>query len=118
MNEMNRAVELVELFKILGDLSRLRIIRMLASGMESRICVDGIAKKLGISQSAVSQHMRIMKSIRIVEGKKKGSHVYYDINTKKLKEYKQLIDEMFELAFRKCPIYPDCDQGNIGTDRR
>jgi ArsR family transcriptional regulator, arsenate/arsenite/antimonite-responsive transcriptional repressor len=105
------AKELVELFKALGDFSRLRIIRILASNMEDEICVTDIASLLGVSTSAVSQHIRILKSLGILVAEKKGFRVYYHINTATLTGYKKMIDQMFEVAFKKCGEYPECDEG-------
>ena len=55
-------LKMSEVFRALSDPTRLRIIRMLASNMESDLCVVDLAKKVGISQPALSQHIRILKN--------------------------------------------------------
>lgn len=100
---------MAEVFKALGDPTRLRIIRMLASNMESNLCVADLAKKLGITQPAVSQHIRILKNVGILEPNRKGFRVYYNINTDVLEIYKTNIDELFKLAFMSCPHYGKCN---------
>ena len=100
--------EMVEVFKALADANRLRIIRMLASNMEKTICVSDLAEKLGITQPAASQQIKVLRNIGILEGNKDGYYVYYAINTDILNKYKEQIDQMFELAFTKCPQYGTC----------
>jgi len=104
----DRVREMSEVFKALGDPTRLRIIRMLAPGMEDNLSVTDLAKKLGITQPAVSQHIKVLKSIDFLEPDRKGFHVYYNINTEVLNAYKADIDELFKMAFKKCPKYGKC----------
>ncbi len=99
---------MAEVFKALGDPTRLRLIRMLASRMEKDPCVADLAKKLGISQPAASQHIRVLRNIGILEPERQGFRVYYSINIRVLKSYKALIDELFKLAFERCLYYPSC----------
>jgi ArsR family transcriptional regulator len=100
--------QMSEIFKALGDPTRLRIIRMLASGMENDLCVADLAKKLGITQPAASQHIRILRSVDILEPNRVGFRVYYNINTEILNAYKADIDKLFKMVFEKCPKYGKC----------
>jgi ArsR family transcriptional regulator, lead/cadmium/zinc/bismuth-responsive transcriptional repressor len=68
---------LAELFSILGDPTRLRIVDVLAEG-ES--CVCDIADQIGISESAVSHQLRLMRGMRIVRGRREGRSVYYTLD--------------------------------------
>ncbi len=97
-----------EVFKALGDPTRLRIIRMLASKMENNICVVDLAKRLGITQPAVSQHIKVLKSIGILKPNRKGFRVHYSIDADVLNTYKKDIDELFKRAFEKCSYYGKC----------
>lgn len=97
-----------EVFKALGDPTRLRIIRMLASKMEDNLCVIDLAKKIGITQPAASQHIRILKSVGILEPNRIGFRVYYNINAEILNAYKKDIDKLFIMAFEKCSKYGKC----------
>ncbi|MGL5042346.1 MAG: ArsR/SmtB family transcription factor [Culicoidibacterales bacterium] len=65
---------LAELFSALGDPTRLRILRAL---MEAEICVCDIAVILDMTKSAISHQLRILKSVRLVEGTKQGRNVMY-----------------------------------------
>ena len=100
---------MAEVFKALGDSNRLRIIKMLASNMENSLCVVDLAKRLGITQPAASQHIKVLKNIGILEPNREGYHVYYYINKKILKKYKVEIDELFKIAFEKCSDFDTCN---------
>ena len=100
---------MAEVFKVLGDTTRLRIIRMLASNPGSTLCVADLADRLGMTQPAVSQHIKALKQVGLLEPDKQGFRVYYYIDTDILSSYKEKIDEMFELAFTKCSRIGNCN---------
>ena len=65
-----RAAELADLFKLLGDATRLRIV--LAS-LDAPISVGEIADRLDLSASLVSHHLRLLKAARIVRSERPRS---------------------------------------------
>ena len=67
-------MELENILKALGEPMRLRIFKAL---LERKHCVRSLSKKLGISESAVSQHLKIMKETGLVYGEKFGYHTHY-----------------------------------------
>jgi ArsR family transcriptional regulator len=69
---------LAETFRILGDPTRVRIVDALAE--EGELCVCDIAEHVGISESAVSHQLRLMRSMRIVRGRRDGRCVYYTLD--------------------------------------
>jgi len=75
-----------ESFKVLSTESRIRIVELLKGGPLS---VNTIAEALGISQSAVSQHLRVLKQAGLVTDKREGYHIYYSLNKDKLDGYQQ-----------------------------
>lgn len=101
--------KMADVFKALSDPTRLRIIRMLASNPEDTLCVADLAAKLGSTQPAASQHIKVLKNIGILEVNKVGFRVYYRINTKGLLTYKSDMDELFEMAFAHCPRMDTCE---------
>ena len=67
-------MELDRMLKALGEPMRLKIYQAL---LERKHCVRSLSKKLGISESAISQHMKIMKNADLVYGEKFGYHTHY-----------------------------------------
>ena len=61
--------ELAAVFKALGDPTRLKLVAFLHDLKEpDSACVNALAGRLGVSQSAVSQHLRVLKNVGIVRG--------------------------------------------------
>ena len=68
---------LAETFAALADSNRAKIIYSL---IEQELCVCDIACVIGISESAVSQHLRILRTLRLVKQRKDGRMMYYSLN--------------------------------------
>jgi ArsR family transcriptional regulator len=97
----SQAESLAEIFKALGDPTRVKIIRLLSS-KRSVLCVGALAHRLGISQPAVSQHLRILKNAGILEAHRLGFHMHYVFNPTLLHKHKKMIDSLFHIAFECC----------------
>jgi DNA-binding transcriptional ArsR family regulator len=67
-------VDLAETFRALGDSTRSKIVHAL---IEQSLCVCDLAQVVGVSEPAVSQHLRLLRSLRIVRGRRAGKMVYY-----------------------------------------
>jgi DNA-binding transcriptional ArsR family regulator len=70
----DQAIELAEVFRLMGDASRLKIV--VACLRKSR-CVSDIAAETGLSQTLVSHHLRLLRSTRMVRSERKGRQVFY-----------------------------------------
>lgn len=68
--------DLAELFKVFGDSTRIRILYAL---FEAELCVCDIAQLLGVSQSAVSHQLRVLKGAKLVKPRKEGKTVFYSL---------------------------------------
>ena len=66
--------QLADLFRLMGDTSRLRII---LACLHSPISVSDIAENLELSQSLVSHHLRLLRAARIVRSERRGKQVFY-----------------------------------------
>ena len=66
--------DLAETFRALGDPSRARILHAL---LAEELCVCDLAALAGLTESAVSQHLRVLRARRIVRPRKAGRVVYY-----------------------------------------
>lgn len=65
---------LTELFHVFGDSTRMRILYVLFA---SEMCVCDIATLLGLTQSAVSHQLRLLKGMRLVKSRREGKTVFY-----------------------------------------
>lgn len=81
--------EVSELFKVFGDSTRARIICALTV---SEMCVCDLSALLGMTQSAISHQLRILKTARMVRNRRNGKVVYYALDDDHIKE-------MFSIAF-------------------
>lgn len=69
--------QLAECHKVLGDKTRLHILSLLK---EEALCVCEIVEMLQISQPAVSQHMRKLKTAKLVKERRNGQWVFYSLD--------------------------------------
>jgi ArsR family transcriptional regulator, arsenate/arsenite/antimonite-responsive transcriptional repressor len=83
-----------EVFKALGDPTRLEIISLLSES--NKLCVNVIADKMGMSQPAISQHLKILKNAGILEAQKIGLYVHYSIDKNNAKEYQDYFNKLFK----------------------
>ena len=68
--------DLAELFKVFGDSTRIRILVAL---FDHEICVNDLADSLGMTQSAVSHQLRILKQSSLVAARREGKSMYYSL---------------------------------------
>ena len=74
--------DLAEFFKVFGDSTRIKILCAL---FEAEMCVCDIAALLGMTQSAISHQLRVLKQARLVKYKKEGKVVYYSLDDEHVK---------------------------------
>ncbi|MFD1555521.1 ArsR/SmtB family transcription factor [Paraburkholderia silviterrae] len=72
--EDERVAPLADLFRLLGDPTRLRIV---LACVHSRRAVGAIADALGLSPSLVSHHLRLLRAARVVRAEREGKQVFY-----------------------------------------
>lgn len=77
MPEQGSLYELAELFKVFGEPTRIRILCALA---QAELCVCDIAALLGMTQSAISHQLRVLKQARLVRYRKEGKVVFYALD--------------------------------------
>lgn len=69
--------DLAELFKVFGDSTRIKMLYVLS---QSEMCVCDIAQLLGMSQSAISHQLRVLKQSRLVKFRREGKTVFYSLS--------------------------------------
>ncbi len=68
--------QLEELFKIFGDSTRIKILYVLHGG---ELCVCDIAALLGMTQSAISHQLRLLRQNRLIRARRDGKNIYYSL---------------------------------------
>ena len=71
----DHAVALADLFRLLGDPTRLKIV---VSCLRTPLAVSDIADRLELSVSLVSHHLRLLRGARLVRAERQGKQVYYE----------------------------------------
>lgn len=87
--------DLADLFKLFGDTTRMRI---LFSLFESEMCVCAIAELLGMTQSAISHQLKVLKESNLIDCRREGKTIYYfladsHVSTIIAKGFDHLIEE-------------------------
>ncbi|MEK7244754.1 MAG: metalloregulator ArsR/SmtB family transcription factor [Pseudomonadota bacterium] len=70
----DQAVELAEMFRLMGDASRLKIVLACLNGPVS---VGDIAERVELSASLVSHHLRLLRAARLLRAERRGKQVFY-----------------------------------------
>ena len=99
---MNAIEEQANLFAVLADPTRLKLLRLLSQQRESNaLCVNALAYQLGITQSAVSQHLRVLKSAGLVKGERRGYRIHYFINEEALVNARRQLSSVLPISERE-----------------
>jgi len=80
-------------FKVLSVETRVRMIDLLK---HRSLCVNALARALGITPAAVSQHLRVLRDADIVVADKQGYYVHYRVNNKTLAEWSKIAMSLLE----------------------
>lgn len=95
---MDDVEKLTEIFKALADPTRLRLIKLLNNCKPGvckggPLCVNALAHQLGVTQSAVSQHLRILRQAGLVRGARNGPFMHYSLDPDGLGRYRAALQE-------------------------
>jgi len=95
----DRIEEQARLFSALADPTRLKLINLLyRQCYPDALCVNALAGFLRVTQSAVSQHLRILKSIGLVKGERRGYHIHYFVNREALEHCRNLASAVLTIG--------------------
>ena len=86
--------ELFEIMKSLGDETRYNLVKLL---LQHDFCVGALAKRLDMSESAVSQHLKVLRNTEIIKGDKRGYFTHYYVDRELLRKIAKEIVELSEL---------------------
>jgi DNA-binding transcriptional ArsR family regulator len=87
------AEKLAGVFKLLSVEARTRIVQVLK---RRGMCVTELTSQLGITPSATSQHLRVLRDAHLVKFQKRGFNVYYSLDVQNIDRMHKTIRELFE----------------------
>ncbi|UCE52900.1 MAG: winged helix-turn-helix transcriptional regulator [Desulfobacterales bacterium] len=95
---MDEIEKLADIFKVLSDPTRLRLVKLLSDCEPGvckggPLCVNALAHRLGVTQSAVSQHLRILRQAGLVRGARHGPFMHYALDPDGFDKYKTALRE-------------------------
>jgi DNA-binding transcriptional ArsR family regulator len=86
---MDDLEKLARVFKAFSDETRLRLVKTLAElRPDDALCVNALAATLRVSQSAVSQHLAVLRAADLVVGERRGYHVHYRLSLEGVAAYR------------------------------
>jgi DNA-binding transcriptional ArsR family regulator len=87
------AEKLAGIFKLLSVEARIRIVQVLK---RRGMCVTELTSQLGITHSATSQHLRLLRNAHLVKFQKRGFNVYYSLDGQNVGRIHKAVSELFE----------------------
>ncbi len=91
---MSELDKVARIFKVLSVETRVRMIELLKY---RSLCVNALARELGITPAAVSQHLRVLRDAEIVTAEKRGYFVHYRVNEVTMAQWKKLACRLLAL---------------------
>ena len=93
--------QMAEMFRLMGDPTRLRII---LSCLPGPISVGDIAKRLDLSSSLVSHHLRLLRAARVMRGQRHGKQIHYCVADDHISRvFLDMLDHVVEPADHDVP---------------
>lgn len=86
-----------EIFGALADPTRLKLVKLLCRQSENVLCVNALAGLLGVTQSAVSQHLRVLRVVGLVKAERRGYHIHYFMNLEALDRYRNILSDVLRI---------------------
>lgn len=97
-NPIDAIAQEAALFRALADPTRLRLVKLLSRQRDQHaLCVNALAGRLGVSQPAVSQHLRVLRSVGLVKGQRGGYRVHYFLNPEVEGRLRQLVRDVLNV---------------------
>ncbi|MGL5478705.1 MAG: metalloregulator ArsR/SmtB family transcription factor [Clostridium sp.] len=87
-------IEEIKVFKALSDETRVKILLLIS---KKSMCAKGIAREVKLTESAVSQHIKVLKESNLIVGYKIGYHIIYDLNIDVLEKASNMIRSIVNL---------------------
>ena len=92
--------QLANIMKVLGHPARIAILEYI-SAQEDCICTD-IVEEIGLAQATISQHLKELKRINLIQGTVEGKKLCYCINIKEWNTIQKTVNTFFKNTINKC----------------
>ncbi|NLM44608.1 MAG: winged helix-turn-helix transcriptional regulator [Clostridiales bacterium] len=92
-------MEVTKILKAIADETRFKMLKLL---LQHNYCVRALARKLGLSESAISQHIKVLKEAGLLIGVKKGYYMHYDVDRDILRQLSTKIEELAAIERELC----------------
>ena len=100
--------DMTVVLKAVADQTRLKIVNML---LRRNYCVRALARHLGLTESAVSQHLKVLRDAGLIVGEKRGYFMHYDVDRRQLRALAVRFEELAEIQREVCqPDAGECPQ--------
>lgn len=76
---MPESIDLAEIFKVLSDPVRLRLLSLIASVPEGEVCACEMTEPLGRSQATISHHLSVLVNARLITREQRGKWAWFRI---------------------------------------
>lgn len=105
-------MEIIPLFKALADETRFKILQML---LQHNYCVRALSRNLGLSEAAISQHLKVLREAGLLVGQKKGYFMHYEVERTILNRLASQINELAAIKRETCiPEKAGCEPAERG----
>ncbi len=105
-------MDLTLVLKAIADETRMKILVLL---LRHNYCVRALAKKLELSEGAVSQHLKVLRDAELLRGEKKGYFMHYDVNRDVLHALATEIESLASMERELCT--PD-EGGGLSSEQK
>ncbi len=78
-------------FAALADPVRLKLFSLIAASVEAETCACSLVKPTGRSQPTVSHHLRVLREAGLIVGTKRGTWIWYRVNSERLQELQSVL---------------------------
>jgi DNA-binding transcriptional ArsR family regulator len=97
---MDTLQDLARFFKALGDETRLHLVALLSQQEPGRaMCVGRLAQELETTTSNVSQHLRVLKDLGLVQGERRGYRIHYFLDMERVARYRAMAQDLLGEPF-------------------
>lgn len=99
-------IDKVITLKAIADETRMELLIML---LNNNCCVKALARRLGLTQATISQHLKVLREVGLLTGEKRGYFTYYNVNRTVLQELAGEIEALAAIQLTACtPGKPEC----------